>query len=138
MPKTGNPITVERDSMMIVYDQDGRISDVHHFVTAKGGKHPSEKEQEKATLELAARREVDDERVAVVRRELTASSWRKQRLLELQLSLRRHGCRKDRVPQPFVIGNNLRRNLQHTPQEKTRAEKRQNPFVGIHEYLSYG
>jgi len=67
MPKTGNPITVERDSMMIVYDQDGRISDVHHFVTAKGGKHPSEKEQEKATLELAARRGTDVKKVSLLR-----------------------------------------------------------------------
>jgi hypothetical protein len=67
MPNTGNPITVERESLLIVYDQDGRISDVHHFVTAKGGKHPTESEQEEATLELAAKRGTDIKKVSLLR-----------------------------------------------------------------------
>ena len=67
MRSTGNSMTVEKESMLIVYDQGGRISDVHQFVTAKGGKHPTDKEQEQATLELAAKRGTDIKKVFLLR-----------------------------------------------------------------------
>jgi len=67
MPSNSSSIDIANESMIIVFDADGRISDVHHFVTAKGGKHPTETEQEKAALESATRAGTDTKKASVLR-----------------------------------------------------------------------
>lgn len=66
MNSNNSSLDIAQESMIVIFGADGRIADVHHFVTAKGGVHPTEKEQEKAALESATRAGVDSRTTSVL------------------------------------------------------------------------